>query len=101
MQFTVINKRNNVLAKLRQLGAPKHTSKDILDSIFGYQLGDMFFKGLLDTDDAVDFKTKTEDKVTKHVLISTSDDFFIYDHPFILVQAWDFHHVPTVYNIQQ
>ena len=65
LQFTIVNKHNNVIAKLRQLAAPEHMSKDILDSIFGYQLGAIFFKGLLDDDDILDFKTKLEELRTK------------------------------------
>lgn len=65
LQFTIVNKRNNIIAKLRQLAAPEHMSKDILDSVFGYQLGDLFFKGLLDADDVLDFKTKLEELRTK------------------------------------
>ena len=47
----VVHKRDNIRAKLRQLAVSERLSKDILDSIFGYQLGDTFFKGLLDADD--------------------------------------------------
>ena len=43
----VVHKRDNIQAKLRQLAVPERLSIDILDSIFGYQLGDTFFKGLL------------------------------------------------------
>ncbi len=32
-----------------------------MDSIFGYQLGETFFKGLVDADDAQDFKAKLEE----------------------------------------
>ena len=65
LQFTIVNKRNNIIAKLRQLAAPEHMSEDILDSICGYQLGNPFFKGLLDADDVLDFKTKLEELRTK------------------------------------
>ena len=57
----VVHKRDNVRAKLRQLAVPEHLSKDILDSIFGYQLGDTLFKGLLDADDTLDFMAKLEE----------------------------------------
>ena len=46
----VVHKRVNIRAKLRQLAVPERLSIDILDSIFD-QLGDTFFKGLLDADD--------------------------------------------------
>ena len=57
----VVHKSDNIRAKLRQLAVPEHLSKDILDSIFGYQLGDTFFKGLLDADDILDFMAKLEE----------------------------------------
>ena len=56
-----VHKRDNIKMKLRQLGVPEPISKQILDSIFGYQIGGTFNTGLIDAEDAHDFN----DKMTK------------------------------------
>lgn len=56
-----IHKRDNIKMKLRELSVSEHHSKDILDSIFGYQLGATLFTGLIDAEDVSDFKSKLEE----------------------------------------
>ena len=74
----VVHKRDNVRAKLRQLAVPEYLSKDILDSIFGYQLGDTFFKGLVDADDVQDFNAKLEELKPKwHAICPDFHPWFV------------------------
>lgn len=53
-----VHKRDNIKMKLRQLGVSEPSSKQVLDSIFGYQVGSTFYTGLIDAEDAHDFDDK-------------------------------------------
>lgn len=49
------HKRDNIKMKLRELGVPEKESKEIMNSIFGYQVESMLHLGLIDSNDANDF----------------------------------------------
>lgn len=55
-----VHKRDNIKMKLRQFPLSDHISKQILNSIFGYQVGDTFYTGLVDSEDLQDFNEKLE-----------------------------------------
>ena len=89
----VVHKRDNIRAKLRQLAVPEHLSKDILDSIFGYQLGDTFFKGLLDADDTLDFMAKLEELKPKWNAVCPDFHYWFVSHEAELFSSCMIHSV--------
>ena len=89
----VVHKRDNIRAKLRQLAVPEHLSKDILDSIFGYQLGDTFFKGLLDADDTLDFMAKLEELKPKWNAVCSDFHYWFVSHEAELFSSCMIHSV--------
>jgi hypothetical protein len=77
-----LHKRDNLRMKLRELSVPENSSKDILNSIFGYQLDQTFNPGLIDAEDTPDFISKLEslnskwDKTFYDWFLSTQADLF-------------------------
>ena len=55
-----VYKRDNIKMKLRELGIPDQQSKEILNTIFGYQESNKFFTELVDATDVHDFKEKLQ-----------------------------------------
>ena len=54
-----LHKRDNIKMKLRALGVSEQLSREILDSIFGYQIDETYFTGLMDGEEEVeDFQKK-------------------------------------------
>ncbi len=60
-----IHKRDNIRRKLRELLVPSEYAKRMEESIFGYQVGETFFTGLVDTDDSAEFTSKLENLKAK------------------------------------
>ena len=54
------HKCNNIKMKLRKLSVPEKESKEIMNSIFGYQVDSTLCLGLIDSNDANDFQVKLE-----------------------------------------
>ena len=54
------HKRDNIKMKLRDMCVPERESKEIMNSIFGYQIEDTLYLGLIDSSDANDFQVKLE-----------------------------------------
>ena len=54
------HKRDNIKMKLRDMFVPERESKEIMNSIFGYQIEDTLYLGLTDSSDANDFQVKLE-----------------------------------------
>ena len=55
------HKRDNIKMKLRKLSVPEKESKEIMNSIFGYQVDSTLCLGLIDSNDANDFQVKLEE----------------------------------------
>ena len=55
-----LHKRDNIRMKLRDLCVSESSVKEIMNSIFGYQLNQTFYTGLIDADDMPDFMSKLE-----------------------------------------
>ncbi len=53
-----IHKRDNIQMKLRELNVAKNSAKEIMNSIFGHQVNQTFYTGLIDADDTPDFSSK-------------------------------------------
>ena len=55
-----IHKHDNITSKQREFRVSEQVAKDILNSIFAYQVEDTLHIGLIDSDDANDFQIKME-----------------------------------------
>lgn len=56
-----LHKRDNIKTKLRACGVSEQPSNVIMKSIFGYQVEETFYTGLIDAEDIADFSTKLEE----------------------------------------
>lgn len=56
-----LHKRDNIKTKLQSLGVSEQSSKEIMKSIFGYQVEETLYTGLIDSEDVADFSTKLEE----------------------------------------
>lgn len=61
--------------KLRSYGIQEQASKEIMRSIFGYQVETTRYTGLIDADDAEDFSVKLEE--LKQKWDSICPDFYL------------------------
>lgn len=66
-----MHKRDNIETKAMDLGLPDQQSKEILNMIFGYQVNNTFFTGLVDITSMHDIKDKLQIlKATWHEICS-------------------------------
>ena len=63
----LVHKHGNIKMKLREFGISDKQSKEILNTIFGYQEGNTFYTGLVDATDVHDFKVKLQALKTNFV----------------------------------
>ena len=54
------HKRDNIKMKLRELNVSERESKEIMNTIFGYQVDGALYLGLVDSNDTNDFQVKLE-----------------------------------------
>ena len=55
-----VHKRDNITSKLREFKVTEEVSKEILNSVFGYQVENTHHAGLIDSADSTDFQIKME-----------------------------------------